>query len=571
MGLPNPIPDNPTKWDGWRQYTSKNPYERLCLDFEKNPSSEQIEENCRLLFVWWQKKLPLKNQPSNPLAQMLRSGIDEAPGRLAEARTVLLDPHTRKQVDEGIISQLRQGAVLEFSKFIAFSIIGNELTAEDEEHLYSTGEALGLSRPEMREIVDQVLEDSGARRRVKAALAPAAKLAAPAASPAAGVAPASGTSDPRGEFMRILRLSVIDEMSDDQRDAFCNMGESLGLSGGDAEDVIDEYLEERMVQTAPPPAAKPAAPAAHSAPTPAPAPVVAPKVQAPAAKPAAAAPAQAAKPAAPASAPAPAGRDRPPEFANSPLFIREQRMAKPDFANSLGMPMLLVNSGSFTMGSEAPDAQPIERPLTPTNISAFFMAKWPVTNVQYEVFDPSHKAKRAPWADDKHPVVYVSHAEAVKFCEWLSKKEGKKYRLPYEAEWEYAARGPEGRIYPWGPGLDYGDLANFADVNKKLPWANPAIDTGFAATSPVGSFRRGAGPFGTEDMAGNVFEWCAGSMFTYVGKEQTNPKGANDSVKRIYRGGSWKSRAGSLRGSSRGFNLEAYSANDVGFRVVCEC
>ena len=91
MALPSPIPDNPTKWDGWKLYNSENPYERLCLSFNDNPSPQQVEENCRQLLVWWQKKLPLKNQPSNPLAQMLRAGLDEAPRYLAEARMQLLN------------------------------------------------------------------------------------------------------------------------------------------------------------------------------------------------------------------------------------------------------------------------------------------------------------------------------------------------------------------------------------------------------------------------------------------------------------------------------------------------
>ena len=92
MPLPSPLPDSPTRWEGWRNYNSDNPYERLCLAFEANPSDEQIEENCRQLLVWWQKKLPLKNQPSNPATQMLRQGIDDAPKYLAEARTILLQP-----------------------------------------------------------------------------------------------------------------------------------------------------------------------------------------------------------------------------------------------------------------------------------------------------------------------------------------------------------------------------------------------------------------------------------------------------------------------------------------------
>ena len=77
---------------GLERYNSPDLYERLCLDPQTNPTNEQIEENCRELLVWWQKKLPLKNQPSNPLAQMLRAGLDESPRYLAEARMELLDP-----------------------------------------------------------------------------------------------------------------------------------------------------------------------------------------------------------------------------------------------------------------------------------------------------------------------------------------------------------------------------------------------------------------------------------------------------------------------------------------------
>ena len=76
--FPLPLPDDPSKWDGWTKYKSANLYERLCLDPGQNPSDELIEEHCRELLRWWQKKLPLKNQPSNPLAQLLRPGLDES-------------------------------------------------------------------------------------------------------------------------------------------------------------------------------------------------------------------------------------------------------------------------------------------------------------------------------------------------------------------------------------------------------------------------------------------------------------------------------------------------------------
>src|SRR5881628_2290019 len=119
MALPSPLPDNPLKWDGWKAYNSENPYDRLCLDFDGNPSPDQIEENCRQLLVWWQKKLPLKNQPSNPLSQMLRGGLDEAPALLADARTKLLDPELRSQFDHQLHSQIVQEALGEFKKLLA--------------------------------------------------------------------------------------------------------------------------------------------------------------------------------------------------------------------------------------------------------------------------------------------------------------------------------------------------------------------------------------------------------------------------------------------------------------------
>ena len=107
------------------------------------------------------------------------------------------------------------------------------------------------------------------------------------------------------------------------------------------------------------------------------------------------------------------------------------------------------------------------------------------------------------------PVVYVSSLDAMKFCQWLSMRERKKYRLPTEAEWEYAAKGTDGRRYPWGNFDKRGDLANFADKNTSFAWSDRQIDDGYPESSPVGSFPRGASPFGIEDMSGNVWEWCS--------------------------------------------------------------
>ena len=132
------------------------------------------------------------------------------------------------------------------------------------------------------------------------------------------------------------------------------------------------------------------------------------------------------------------------------------------------------------------------------------------------------------------------------------------------------SRGLDARIYPWGDQLNAGHYANFADARTTFAWREPAIDDGFAQSAPVGSYPRGASPFGIEDLSGNVFEWCADGFEPYRGKEVVNPRGSRTGVRRIYRGGSWKSRAASLRASARAFNAPNYSSNDVGFRIVCE-
>lgn len=540
MALPNPLPDNPMRWDGWKLFSSTNPYERLCLDFAASPSVEQIESNCREILMWWQKKLPLKNQPSNPLAQLLRSGMDEAPAKLAEARTLLLDQESRERIDAELLAVEKSAAKAEFHKFLSFVLTSGELDSEEEENLYKLGSNLGLSQNEMRLLVEEELDKWGMKRVVRKQQAPE-PLPAPVVQPAQ-VQPTAPALDARSEFLRMLRLSVLDEITDDQRDAFCNMGEALGLSGGDAEDIIDEYLEERMQATIPsasPSSAKTPVQSTASKSSPTPVPV----------------------------RPTPAG----PSFTNSALQRAEEKQNFPNFTNPIGIPLLLVPSGSFLMGSDTPDAPPNETPVTKTNISAFYLSRWPITNGQYEQFDPAHSSKRAPGTGKDHPVVYVSHAEALRFCAWLSAKERRKYRLPTEAEWEYAARGIDGRKFPWGNQLQTGDLANFAEANKKLPWADRTINCGFSETSPVGSFPHGASPFGMEDMAGNVWEWCMDCLVPYPGKERTNPRGPIGGLKQIHRGGSWKSHVASLRTTLRAVNSPAYSANDVGFRVLCEC
>jgi serine/threonine-protein kinase len=223
------------------------------------------------------------------------------------------------------------------------------------------------------------------------------------------------------------------------------------------------------------------------------------------------------------------------------------------------------------MGSDAFDASPNERPLARITVSRFYMSRHPITNAAYEQFDPSHVRKRMPGVGDRYPVVHVGSVDAMRFCQWLSTRERKRYRLPTEAEWEYAARGTDRRRYPWGNYEGRGDLANFADRNTVFAWSDHELDDGYAETSPVGAYPLGASAFGMEDMAGNVWEWCSDYYASYTGAAKVNPTGPSAGIRRVYRGGSWKSRFNSLRATVRNSNVPSYSCNDLGFRVVCEC
>lgn len=511
-------------------------YQRLCLSFESSPSNEQIEDNCRQLLIWWQKKLPLKNQPSNPVTQMLRAGLDEAPQYLAEARSKLLDPIARKRIDDDLRVQVRDRAMAEFFKFLSFATSNGTLSEIDEGNLYQVGESAGLTEDEMRPALDAELEKRGLRREEPPALPEPKTEAEVARDP----------RDPNDEFRRLLRLSGLsdDDMTDDQRDALCNMGENLGLTGGQAEDLIDEFLEAvSATPLAPVKPARPVVPTAAATIRPA-TPVLSPKRE--------------------------EGFAQMPAISTSPLARARERQQHPDYRNSLGSDMKYVASGILEMGSAAADALANEQPVTKASMTGFYISRFPVTNKEFEEFDPTHKTRRAPWADDSHPVVYVSSEDAIQFTRWLSGRERKEYRLPTEAEWEYAARSSEGRHFPWGDRLDGGGRANFADKNTTFAWADARFDTGFAQTSPVGSFPKGASPCGAEDMAGNVWEWCLDFFDVYKGADRVNPRGPTHGQKRVCRGGSWKSRAQNLRSSARGFNLPNFSSNDVGFRIVCE-
>ncbi|HEY0370030.1 MAG TPA: formylglycine-generating enzyme family protein [Chthoniobacterales bacterium] len=507
------FPDDPRKWDGWRNYAGANLYERLCLDPRARPDDEQIQAHCAALLHWWQKKTPLRNQPSNPLAQLLGRGLDEASRFLIEARVQLLDPERRRALERELETQAEQQAISEFAKYVAFSIKDGVLTSEAEANLTQYGQRSGIADEQIKACIEIELKTRKARRSSRDSERATQQVDAAAEK----------------EFLRILGLGELDMdcATDSVRMVFGNIAQNLGIDPERAEWVFDDYVEkEELLLSRTRVSTRPPSAQARATVT---------------------------------TEPAPA------------ITIATPRNAPSKFISTAGPQMILIATGEFVMGSNAPDASPNEQPLTPVKVSAFYMSRHPITNAEYERFDPAHRQKRMPGAGDRHPLVHVSSFDAIKFCEWLSRNEGKKYRLPSEAEWEYAARGPEGWKYPWGNNDRALDVANFADASTNFPWRDTARNDGFPESSPVGAFPRGASIFGIEDMAGNVWEWCLDYFQPLVGAFRCDPRGATHGTHRVYRGGSWKSRFSSLRATARSANAPNYSCNDLGFRVVCEC
>ena len=189
--------------------------------------------------------------------------------------------------------------------------------------------------------------------------------------------------------------------------------------------------------------------------------------------------------------------------------------------------------------------------------------------------------------NDLHPVVCVSWYDAVTFCNWLSGRAGLEkvydestweadfskvgFRLPTEAEWEYAARAGGKRIkYPWGNKFD-GEKLNFADSSSKLGWRSYRWNDGYDRTSPIGSFP--PNELGLYDMAGNVWEWCNDWLDVnyYRYSPLNNPTGPSSGTYKVRRGGSWESKSkycrscNRARGPGSGPGSPAY---DTGFRIV---
>ena len=261
--------------------------------------------------------------------------------------------------------------------------------------------------------------------------------------------------------------------------------------------------------------------------------------------------------------------------------------------------MVLIPASEFLMGSTDDGiSSDDERPQRAVFVSAFWMDRYEITNARYKQFVDAtgHPAPANPNPDftlwfhgrpfpgiDDHPVVNVDWQDALAYCQWANK------RLPTETEWEKAARGTDGRRYPWGNEWDH------KKANSASYWAGRTIEfkdgkewqafwmTGEGAriskargirgevlTLPVGSFPHGVSPYGLFDMAGNVSEWVMDwyEPYYYLKAPVSDPKGPNGVLLKGVRGGSWLKPAKSLRTTDRDYGFPTDRPSGTGFRCA---
>ena len=208
-----------------------------------------------------------------------------------------------------------------------------------------------------------------------------------------------------------------------------------------------------------------------------------------------------------------------------------------------------------------------EQPAHTVVLDGLWIDQTEVTNAQYRRCVDAHACAPAKYwnepdvSGDRQPVVGVSWHDAAGYCQWAG------VRLPTEAEWEYAARGPERRVFPWGNSFD-GTRVNYCDARCEKEWADTQVVDGYARTSPVGSFPGGASWTGALDLAGNVWEWVSDGFGSYHSETQWNPTGPTNRDKNVLRGGSWDNPPFDVRSAARGRAGPDEKARNYGFRCA---
>ena len=218
--------------------------------------------------------------------------------------------------------------------------------------------------------------------------------------------------------------------------------------------------------------------------------------------------------------------------------------------------MIAVLGGTFTMGctsEQGDDCLDWEIPSHPVAVSDFYIGKYEVTQAQWKIV--MNGANPSYFKGDNLPVESVSWNDVQTFITKLNSMTGKKYRLPTEAEWEYAAReGASSKGYKYSGSNTIGNVAWHSENSSYT-------------THPVGT--KSPNELGIYDMSGNVWECCSDWQSYYSSSAQTNPQGPASGSYHVIRGGSWAHAAGTARVSGRGGYYPGDRGSDVGFRLAC--
>lgn len=246
---------------------------------------------------------------------------------------------------------------------------------------------------------------------------------------------------------------------------------------------------------------------------------------------------------------------------------RTARYFAEDLDNGVSLEMVQIPGGTFTMGSPASekDRELDESPQRQVRVPGFFMGKYAVTQEQYQAIMGTNPAR---FKGEKRPVEIVNWDEAVEFCEKLSQKTGKTYRLPSEAEWEYACRAGTNTPFYFGETITP-ELVNY---HGNFPYGSAPKGEYRQQTTNVGIFPPNS--FGLYDMCGNIWDWC---QDVYNNSYQGAPTDGsarlassdnNNELLRVLRGGNWGSSANGCRSANRNTTARVIPYDGVGFRVV---
>ena len=218
-------------------------------------------------------------------------------------------------------------------------------------------------------------------------------------------------------------------------------------------------------------------------------------------------------------------------------------------AKGINLKMIYVEGGTFAMGSNSGDDD--EKPVHNVTLDSYYIGETEITQAQWRAVMGSNPST---YKGDNRPVEQVSWNDAQAFCKKLSELTGKRYVLPTEAQWEYAARGGN-----MSRGYTYSGSNNIDEVAK--------CGSSSGGHSNVRS--KNPNELGIYDMSGNVYEWCSDWRGSYSSSSQTNPQGPTSGSYRVSRGGSWIHDASKCRVAYRNNNNPSFACNFYGFRVVC--